>query len=245
MVTLRRSGRFATCGRPSRSARWATASPAYIFAALAATYLTGHLCTERLFVTAFLTGAASVFFDIAYQAYLPSIVERASLVDGNSKLETNRSVAAHFVGQVLRFLGPAGILVVDGVSYLVSALLLLGARVQEAPPDRASPRERLTVAITAGRSAGQPEVNPHPGTLRWLARRAPAFGSRLHLLAGVVEGRDPPAVAVLDQHEGLHRFWACCALTGERHYTGRDHDRHIRADEPQRLGACGFRVVIY
>lgn len=125
-----------------------------IFAILAATYLTGHLRVEHLFLSAFLTGAASVFFDIAYQAYLPSIVERESLIDGNSKLETSRSVAAisgpAAAGQILRYLGPAGILVVDGVSYLLSACLLLGARVREAPLDCSSPRERLTVAISAG-----------------------------------------------------------------------------------------------
>jgi hypothetical protein len=38
--------------------------------------------------------------------------------------------------------------------------------------------------------------------------------------------------------------WAGRALAGERHLTRDNHDRHIRADEPQRLGRHGSRVVI-
>ena len=46
-----------------------------------------------------------MFFDVAYQSYLPSVVERDQLVEGNSKLEITRSAA--------QILGPgiAGILI--------------------------------------------------------------------------------------------------------------------------------------
>src|SRR6266511_3191118 len=54
---------------------------------------TGHLTLAQLYVAGFATGSLTVFFDVAYQSYLPSIVERAQLVDGNSKLEVSRSVA--------------------------------------------------------------------------------------------------------------------------------------------------------
>lgn len=57
--------------------------------------------------------------------------------------------------------------------------------------------------------AGQPEVSHYPATSRCCRGRT-AVGSRLHLLAGVVEARDPQWSVVLDQHEGLRRFvvWA-------------------------------------
>ena len=68
----------------------------------------------------------------------------------------------------------------------------------------------------------------------------------LPLLAGVLEGRDLPALAVLNQHEGLHGLVVrpCRALAGERHRPREDHDGDIRADEPRRSRRRGFRVVI-
>jgi alpha-1,2-mannosyltransferase len=69
-----------------------------------------------------------------------------------------------------------------------------------------------------------------------------AFAGRANspaaLPAGVLEGGDPPAAAVLGQHEGLHGFvvGAGGALLGERHGPRGHHDRHIWADESGRPG---------
>ena len=59
----------------------------------------------QLYVVGFINGCLTVFFDVAYQSYLPSLVERDQLVEGNSKLEITRSAA--------QILGPglAGILI--------------------------------------------------------------------------------------------------------------------------------------
>ena len=35
----------------------------------------------------------TVFFDVAYQSYLPSLVEREQIIEGNSKLEVSRTIA--------------------------------------------------------------------------------------------------------------------------------------------------------
>src|SRR4051794_37748673 len=51
----------------------------------------------HLFVVAFVTGVFTVFFDVAYQSYLPELVDRTQLVDGNSKLAASESTA-HVVG---------------------------------------------------------------------------------------------------------------------------------------------------
>ena len=41
----------------------------------------------------FVTGTLTVFFDVAYQSYLPALVDRDQLVDGNGKLEVSRTIA--------------------------------------------------------------------------------------------------------------------------------------------------------
>ena len=41
----------------------------------------------------FVTGSLTVFFDVANQSYLPSIVERDQLVDANSRLQVSQSAA--------------------------------------------------------------------------------------------------------------------------------------------------------
>ncbi|MEV5782780.1 MULTISPECIES: MFS transporter [Streptomyces] len=61
-------------------------------AAAVAGYL-GCFGLPALFVVAFIVGALSVFFDVAYQASLVRLVERDQLVRGNSALEGSRSAA--------------------------------------------------------------------------------------------------------------------------------------------------------
>ena len=47
----------------------------------------------QLFAVGFATGILTVFFDVAYQSYLPALVDREYLIEGNSKLEVTRSAA--------------------------------------------------------------------------------------------------------------------------------------------------------
>ncbi len=47
----------------------------------------------QLYIVGFINGCATVFFDVAYQSYLPSLVERDQIVDGNAKLQTSYSGA--------------------------------------------------------------------------------------------------------------------------------------------------------
>ena len=68
-------------------------------------YALGSLTLSQLYVVGFLTGILTVFFDVAYQAYLPSLVEREHLVEGNSKLQITVS-GANLVGP-----GLAGLLI--------------------------------------------------------------------------------------------------------------------------------------
>ena len=83
----------------------------------------------QLYVVAFVTGVLTVFFDVAYQSYLPSLVERDQLVDGNGKLEFTRAtaeVAGPGLGGALVGLLTAPIAVaIDAGSYVASVASLL------------------------------------------------------------------------------------------------------------------------
>jgi MFS family permease len=91
----------------------------------------------QLYVVGFVTGILTVFFDVANQSYLPSIVERDQLVEGNSKLQISQSaaqiagpgIAGYLVGLIK---APFAILV-DAISFVVSALFVFFIRRPEPP----------------------------------------------------------------------------------------------------------------
>src|SRR5204863_3102916 len=62
--------------------------------------LSGYLTIELLCAVALLVGALNVFFDLAHIAFLPVLVERTQLVDGNAKLEVT-AAGAQVVGPSL------------------------------------------------------------------------------------------------------------------------------------------------
>ena len=99
-----------------------------------------HLTLPQLYVAGFVTGTLTVFFDVSYQSYLPSLVDRAQLVDGNSKLEVSRSTAQiggpGLGGLLVRaFTAPYAVLA-DAASYLWSALFIFAIRQREVVPER-------------------------------------------------------------------------------------------------------------
>ena len=106
-------------------------------------FLGGWLTIWQLYVVAFAIGCLEVFFDVAYQSYLPSVVERDRLVEGNAKLELSVS-ATSFIGPgVAGFLAelvrPAIAILFDAASYVGSILLLLLIRRPETPPEAHDP----------------------------------------------------------------------------------------------------------
>jgi len=116
-------------------------------------YWLDALTLWQLYVVGFTTGVLTVFFDVAYQSYLPSLVERRQLGEGNSKLEISRS------GAGLAGPGVAGVLIQavtapvavlgDAISFFVSAVLLGQIRREEplAPVEQGT---RLLAEIVEG-----------------------------------------------------------------------------------------------
>lgn len=110
------------------------------------------LTLPHLYVAAVLTGVLTVFFDVAYQAYLPSLVERKNLVEGNTKLELSRSVAQVagplIAGLLIQLVGAARVIAIDAVSYLVSVISLVVIRAPE--PTRAPPAGHFMGQLVEG-----------------------------------------------------------------------------------------------
>lgn len=104
----------------------------------------GVLRIEVLYAVALAFGIATVFFEFAYQAYLPTLVPAETLVDGNSKLAQSQSVARivgpSLAGVLIELVTAPLAIIVDAVSYLVSAASLLLIRQRE--PAQAAARRR-------------------------------------------------------------------------------------------------------
>src|SRR5438309_2773265 len=51
------------------------------------------LTIGQLFAVSFSVGAFEILFDVSYQAYLPTLVDKDNLLEGNSKMAASASVA--------------------------------------------------------------------------------------------------------------------------------------------------------
>lgn len=95
----------------------------------------GQLNMTYLFVVAFLVGTLTIFFNIAYQAYVPALVERKRLVEANGKLGTTASlaeIASPGLGGLLVELITAPLtLLLDALSYIGSAVIISTIRTAE------------------------------------------------------------------------------------------------------------------
>ncbi|MFD2418760.1 MFS transporter [Amycolatopsis pigmentata] len=124
----------------------------------------GWLTLTQLVVVALLVSVGTLFFDIAYQSYLPSLVGREHLVEGNAKLQTSQSVAQILgpgaAGALTQFAGAANAVLTTGLGYLASALFL--GRIKAVEPE---PRRRDDAGLRAEIGEGLRFVFRNP-TLR-------------------------------------------------------------------------------
>jgi MFS family permease len=99
---------------------------------------TGVLSIWQLFGVALLMSVATVFFDVAYQSYLPQLVDRSALVEGNAKLQASESVSQiagpSLGGLLIQALTAPYAIAVDAASFLWSVAWVTRIRVR--PPKR-------------------------------------------------------------------------------------------------------------
>lgn len=113
------------------------------------------LTIYQLYVVGFLVGTLTLFFDVSYQSYLPSLLNRDELTEGNSKLEVSTSlaqIAGPSIGGILVDLVTAPIaILIDALSFLFSAILLGRIKTNEIlPQSEAEKGKNLRSEVSEG-----------------------------------------------------------------------------------------------
>lgn len=134
---------------------------------------------EVLYASALGAGTLTVFFDLADHAYLPGLVGRERLVEGNGKLQLSQSVSMlvgpGLAGLLVEALTAPLALLFDAFSFLLSAVSIALIRKPEAAPERQE--GRLGSDIVEGLRA----VFGHP-VLRALA----GYAGTINLVDGML-----------------------------------------------------------
>lgn len=123
------------------------------------------LALPQLMVAAALMGAASVLFDMADHAYLPGLIGKERLVDGNSKLSATESVAEMggpaLAGLLFQWLTAPFAVAVNAATYLASAAVLTTIRHPEENPEPPPAEHPFADAREGFRLAwAEPRVRP-------------------------------------------------------------------------------------
>jgi len=97
----------------------------------------GQLQMWHLYIVAALIGILTVFFNVADQSYLPFLVGREQVVEGNSKLGVSSSVAEvggpPLAGVLVQLITAPFAILLDALSFLASALFVGSIRAPEPP----------------------------------------------------------------------------------------------------------------
>ncbi|MDH6706546.1 putative MFS family arabinose efflux permease [Kitasatospora sp. MAA19] len=113
----------------------AAAVSVVLFASVPVTAWSGQLSIGLLLAVALLTGTAAVFFQTAYSAYLPSILEPDDQPEGNAKLHGSASAAQiaglGSGGLIAQLAGAVNGMFANAATFLVSLLCLAGIRHRE------------------------------------------------------------------------------------------------------------------
>ncbi len=182
---------------------WTDLGRAVLLATIPIAAIGGWLSLPQLLVVTLLTAVLTTFFDVADNAYLPTIVPRRDLMRANGALAATGSVSefaafgsAGFLVQLLS--GPLTI-AIDAVSFIISALFLGSIRVKEPPPPPKADREPVMREIATGLRL----VIAHP-VLRALTLASMSmaglwgvFGATWYLFALDVIGLDPATIGII------------------------------------------------
>jgi MFS family permease len=132
------------------------AARAVLLAWIPIAWALGILTMWQLFVITFVVGIFTVFFDVAYQSYLPSLVDRDQLIEGNSKLQTTVAAAntagPGVAGALIAAVTAPYAILVDAASFLVSTAFMIPIRRRETLPERAegAPKPKMLPELKEG-----------------------------------------------------------------------------------------------
>jgi MFS family permease len=142
------------------------------------------LSMDQLYVVGALIGGTSVLFDIADHAYLPHLIRREDLIEGNTKLSATDSLAEvggpALAGILVQTLTAPFAIAVNAATYLGSALFLGSITAEEHPAEPTKKRVTLLSDLRVGY-----EVMAHHALLRPLMLMSflsPLFGGTFSAL---------------------------------------------------------------
>ena len=133
---------------------WADLGRAALLGSIPVAALGGWLALPQVFLVAASAAVLTTFFDVADRAYLPTIVPRSDLVRANGALAATSSAVEFTAFGVAGFLvnlltAPIAILI-DALSFVVSAVLLGTIRQPEPPPPPTADRDPVLDEIREG-----------------------------------------------------------------------------------------------
>ncbi len=164
---------------------------ALTLASIPVAWALGVLTIGQLYAVAFGAGVLTVFFDVAYQSYLPALVEPGQLVEGNGKLEVSRSgaqIAGPGVGGALiQLVGAPAAVLTDAASFLASALCIGLIRRGEPTPQGLPAARRVGAQPGDARRVGARRVGARSTGARSAGARS-ASARRGRMRADIAEG---------------------------------------------------------
>ncbi|MGA2627267.1 MAG: MFS transporter [Candidatus Bathyarchaeia archaeon] len=123
---------------------WTNIIQVVALGSIPASFFLGILSLYQLFIVTLVMSVTVVFFNVAYTAYLPTLIAREDLVEGNSKLETSSSAAAvvgpPIAGGLIQILGAAPSIALDALGTLFASVAILSINKPEPPPSPSTQR---------------------------------------------------------------------------------------------------------
>ncbi|MFD5483433.1 MFS transporter [Streptomyces hawaiiensis] len=121
---------------------WAALTRCVTILVIPVLWLTGDLRIEVLYAVAVVVGVVTVFFDVAYQSYVPVLVPEDDIAAANGRLEATAQVSTlggpALAGLLMRVVSAPVVMLVDAITYLASFLCLSMTKDDEQKPASAS-----------------------------------------------------------------------------------------------------------
>ena len=199
----------------------------------------GVLRVEQLYGVALLVSVLSLLFDVAYQSYLPGLVSKDLVLDGNSKLSASASVAEFggfsIAGWLVQlFSGPYAVLV-DAFSFVVSAVTLGAIRAREPvrdPEQQPNLRREILEGLAVVRQNPLLRASALAVLLRELMGNM--YGAQVVLYMSQGLGFDPGVLGMIWAVGGFSSFIGAVLV--------RRVSRWLGAGSAMGLGVAGYAV---
>ncbi|MDP9791956.1 MFS family permease [Catenuloplanes nepalensis] len=140
---------------------------AALFISVPAAAWLGVLTIAHLLIVALLTGLVSVFFETAGQVYLADLLPVERLAAGNARLvgadSTAKVVGPGTGGLVAQLFGAVAGLLVDALTFIISAACMIAVRHRETPPTAAAGAGHVTAAARNVATGRGMETNRETG----------------------------------------------------------------------------------